>query len=85
MTDYFLGGGCALLLSLSAAAWYHRRATLAVLLLMGAALLVRLLLAGLDPFLHDWDERFHAAVARNLMAQPWRPVLRDPRCSPASA
>ena len=76
MADYFLGGGCALLAALSFAAWHRRRATLAVLLLMGAALLVRLLMAGLDPFLHDWDERFHAAVAHTLLAQPLRPALR---------
>jgi len=32
-------------------------------------------MAGLDPFLHDWDERFHAIVARNLMTEPLRPRL----------
>ncbi|RZK44966.1 MAG: hypothetical protein EOO59_21460, partial [Hymenobacter sp.] len=48
-------------------------------LLMSAALLLRLLMAGLDPFLHDWDERYHALVARNLMAHPGQPMLRaDP-------
>ena len=36
----------------------------------------RLLLIGLDPFLHDWDERFHAVVAKNLLADWWLPVLR---------
>ncbi|MGI4871629.1 MAG: ArnT family glycosyltransferase [Janthinobacterium lividum] len=76
MVNYFLGGGCALLTGLSLATWFRHRATLAMLLLLGAALLLRLLMAGLDPFLHDWDERFHAAVAHNLVAQPLRPALR---------
>ncbi|MBL7755413.1 MAG: glycosyltransferase family 39 protein, partial [Chitinophagaceae bacterium] len=30
-----------------------------------------------DPYLHDWDERFHALVARNLMENPWVPYLRS--------
>jgi 4-amino-4-deoxy-L-arabinose transferase-like glycosyltransferase len=41
-----------------------------------AAFLIRLFSAHLDPFLHDWDERFHALVARNMMDHPFVPVLR---------
>lgn len=29
----------------------------------------------LDPFLHDWDERFHALVAKNLMDDMLKPLL----------
>lgn len=29
-----------------------------------------------DPFLHAWDERFHALVARNMMDNPFVPILR---------
>jgi 4-amino-4-deoxy-L-arabinose transferase len=28
-----------------------------------------------DRFLHTWDERYHALVAKNMIANPWRPVL----------
>jgi len=28
-----------------------------------------------DPFLHTWDERFHALVAKNLIEHPLKPVL----------
>jgi 4-amino-4-deoxy-L-arabinose transferase len=28
-----------------------------------------------DPFLHLWDERFHAIVAKNMIADPLRPAL----------
>lgn len=31
---------------------------------------------GLDPYLHDWDERFHAVVAKNMMDYPFRPMIR---------
>ncbi|HEX8657839.1 MAG TPA: glycosyltransferase family 39 protein [Hymenobacter sp.] len=34
-------------------------------------------MATLDPFLHDWDERYHALVAKHLMQDPLRPMLRD--------
>src|SRR6185312_9273700 len=29
----------------------------------------------LDPFLHVWDEKFHALVARNMMGNPFKPML----------
>ncbi len=28
-----------------------------------------------DPFLHGWDERFHALVAQNMLENPFRPTL----------
>jgi 4-amino-4-deoxy-L-arabinose transferase-like glycosyltransferase len=53
------------------------RLAFAFLLLTG--FIVRLLMASLDPFLHTWDEQFHALVAKNLMEYPLRPMLRvDP-------
>ncbi|MCB0629238.1 MAG: glycosyltransferase family 39 protein [Saprospiraceae bacterium] len=36
--------------------------------------LLRIYLAA-DPFLHEWDERYHALVAKNMMAHPFRPML----------
>lgn len=47
----------------------------ALLTLFFAALTVRLFAAHLDPFLHDWDERYHALVARNMMHDPFKPML----------
>ena len=40
------------------------------------ALLLRLYAIQADPFLHDWDERFHALVARNMMETPFTPTLQ---------
>lgn len=57
--------------------YQHTRVALA--LLFGAAFLVRLFFAHTDPFLHEWDEKFHALVAKNMMAHPFTPMLRlDP-------
>ena len=45
------------------------------ILLLISAFLLRLLMVSLDPFLHEWDERFHALVAKNMMADPFKPML----------
>jgi len=39
------------------------------------ALGVRIFAAMLDPFLNTWDEQFHALVAKNMMANPFKPML----------
>ena len=44
------------------------------ILLIGAFML-RLFFISLDPYLNDWDEKFHALVAKNLMAFPLQPML----------
>ena len=49
---------------------------LAFWLLLFSACVIRLMMIGLDPFLHNWDERFHAAVAKNMMQYPFKPMLR---------
>lgn len=52
--------------------------TAAVCLLTIAGVVLRTYMAYLDPFLHDWDEKFHAIVARNMMDDPFKPYLRLP-------
>jgi 4-amino-4-deoxy-L-arabinose transferase-like glycosyltransferase len=42
--------------------------------LLGAFLL-RLLLIQLDPYLHSWDEAYHALVAKSMMKHPLYPLL----------
>lgn len=49
-------------------------ATLIHILVLGFFL--RLHYAHLDPYLHAWDERYHALVAKNLMDDPLLPLLR---------
>lgn len=48
--------------------------TLAIGLLLLAGLMLRFYVAG-DTYLHEWDERFHALVAKNMMDHPFRPML----------
>lgn len=48
----------------------------AVRFLLTGAFLLRIAAAMLDTFLHDWDEKFHALVAKNMMADPFTPMLR---------
>src|SRR5690606_15243238 len=67
-------------LPILASLWLYTRTPykrLAINWLLGGALLVRLLMISLDPYLQDWDERFHALVARNMMTEPFRPMLFD--------
>jgi len=47
-----------------------------VLALIVSGLLFRIFSA-LDPFLHAWDERYHALVAKNLLKHPLLPTLYD--------
>ncbi|WP_159437459.1 ArnT family glycosyltransferase [Hymenobacter daecheongensis] len=61
----------------SGMAWIRGRYGLALGLLMVAAFALRLLMASLDPFLHEWDERYHALVAKHMIADPLQPLLRD--------
>jgi 4-amino-4-deoxy-L-arabinose transferase-like glycosyltransferase len=50
-------------------------ATIICICLFG--LLLRLFFANIDPFLHPWDEKFHALVASNMVANPLLPILRQ--------
>ncbi len=52
----------------------HWLAALVLIMLSGLAL--RLFTAS-DFFLHPWDERYHALVAKNLIHHPWLPTLYE--------
>lgn len=47
----------------------------ALLIMIGAALVMRLFFALLDPYLNQWDESIHAVVAKNMMSDPFKPML----------
>ena len=51
-----------------------------ILILIGILMLcLKIFLANEDGFLHEWDERYHALVAKNMMQHPAKPMLRlDP-------
>ena len=56
--------------------FYSGKDKYALWLLLLASAMVRLVIIQLDPFLHDWDERFHAVVAKNMMQYPFQPMIR---------
>lgn len=69
--------GASVVLAVCSLITYQRgRPGLAVWWLVGAAFSLRLGLNSTNAFLHDWDERFHALVAKNMLLDPWQPVLR---------
>lgn len=65
-----------LLIVASLALIYSKKEKAAILFLFFGALSIRLFMAHLDPFLADWDEKFHALVARNMMDHPFKPMLK---------
>lgn len=55
----------------------NKRKIIVYLLLFSSALLVRIHYIQQDPYLHDWDERYHALVAKNFISNPSVPILRS--------
>lgn len=55
------------------------------LILFTAAFAIRLFIGLSDPFLHSWDERFHALVSKNMIEAPFKPVLREEPVLPYDA
>ena len=48
----------------------------AILLILLCGLILRVY-TSTDLYLHDWDERYHALVAKNLIGHPLIPTLYD--------
>lgn len=67
------------LLSLTYLAWRLMREKefnkgLLVILLLGLFLRI---FSATDPYLHSWDERYHALVAKNMTLHPLKPTLHE--------
>ena len=61
--------------------WSVGKEKYALYALLLAALVLRLVITSLDPYLNEWDERFHAVVAKNMMQYPLKPMIRlEPWC-----
>lgn len=58
------------------------RYVLAVILLIAGGFLLRFYTAS-DGYLHKWDERYHALVAKNMTSHPLTPTLYDQPVLPA--
>lgn len=64
-----------LLLSGAVISFHAGRTGLSLWLLFLGSLGLGIFMAGLDPFLGLWDEQYHALVAKNMMDDPFRPML----------
>src|SRR5687768_9021004 len=69
---------CAAGLFFSWRYWTRDNYKVAIFLLLFCGFLLRIYASG-DSFLHEWDERYHAVVAKNLIQHPLTPTLyKDP-------
>ncbi len=66
-----------LLLIASSVAFVKEKEKLTLHFLFGGAFLLRMFIITIDPFLNNWDERFHALVAKNMMDHPFKPMLHN--------
>ncbi len=46
-----------------------------IFLLLLSAIALRFVMISLDSFVHPWDERYHALVAKNMITWPFKPML----------
>lgn len=60
---------------LSVLAFEFKRVRVSLVLLLISSTLIGLFIAHSDPFLHIWDEQYHALVAKNLIEFPFKPML----------
>jgi len=54
---------------------YRENKTISIVLLLSGGFFLRLFVVLLTPYLNLWDEQFHALVAKNMMDNPFVPML----------
>ena len=70
---------CTVLLYTIALYLCHKNKLLASLAIIVCTGFVLRLFVASDPLLHQWDERYHALVAKNMISEPFVPTLyKDP-------
>ena len=75
LQQYLLLAISLLLIFFSLILFFKGKERYSIALLLIGAFGIRLFIITVDPFLHDWDERFHALVAKNMMSHPFKPML----------
>lgn len=63
------------LIILSLIAFIYKRERMAIWVLILGALLLRIFMATVANYLHLWDEQYHALVAKNMINNPFTPML----------
>jgi 4-amino-4-deoxy-L-arabinose transferase-like glycosyltransferase len=74
-TMQYLLFGAGLLFIAGSLILYPRHPKYAIASLLAGTFILRVFMAQLDPFLNLWDERYHALVAKNMMLEPFKPML----------
>jgi len=72
----WLAGGVSLLCC-SVVLFIRGKTSLSLFIMTVGAFTLRLLMTNTDPFLYDWDEQYHALVAKNLAVHPGTPMLYE--------
>jgi 4-amino-4-deoxy-L-arabinose transferase-like glycosyltransferase len=57
--------------------FFLKKHKISVLLLVIGTVAMAMFFANLNPFLNVWDEQFHALVAKNMMDNPFKPMLYE--------
>jgi 4-amino-4-deoxy-L-arabinose transferase len=71
----FLGNALLLLLLSIIVFNFRKKINLSLVFLILGGISLRIFAIMLDPYLNIWDERFHALVAKNMMDNPFKPML----------
>jgi 4-amino-4-deoxy-L-arabinose transferase-like glycosyltransferase len=75
--DLFVLFPALICIGISIVCYVRKNMVPAVVFLALGALGLRIFMAHLDPFLWDWDERYHAMVAKNMLMHPLKPTLYE--------
>lgn len=73
--QFFLLAISLLLCLISIISFHEKRNNTAIVALLLSAAGIRFFMISYYPFLNDWDERFHALVAKNMIDHPFKPML----------
>ena len=65
---------CAILFYFAFRAYRNQSTRLSIIFILASALLLRVFIS-MDHHLHDWDEKYHALVGKNLFENPATPAL----------
>jgi len=69
-------GICIILIILSYRYYIKKKYLITLIFILLAGLSIRIYIS-LDGYLHTWDERYHALVAKNLIKHPYKPTLYE--------
>ncbi len=70
---FFIAAGLVGIFSI--AFFVFEKHNVSILLLFCCALILRLTINSMDPYLNLWDEQYHALVAKNMVENPFKPML----------